>query len=240
MSTGNRYSRVEAMISQEPGLPQDSPGVVGGMRRLCGAASRALSAAGCGLTVMAGEGQRGVTAASDEASGRLEELQFTFGEGPCIDAFESQRPVLIADLDNATMNRWPAYAPAVRDQGVRAVFAFPLQIGAAQLGILDVFRARPGMLTADELALALTFAEVAVATLIDGLGSGRQGARADWLRDPLGPRAELFQAQGMVMVQLEVTLVEAMARMRAHAFAHDLRLSDVAALIVARELTFDQ
>jgi hypothetical protein len=207
------------------------------MRRLCGAAARALSARGSGLTVMVKDGTRAVTAASDLVTERLEELQLTLGEGPCIDAYASRRPVLIPDLTRA-MTRWPIYVPAVNAIGVRAVFAFPLQIGAARLGMFDVFRAETGMLTAEELTLALTFAEVAVATLLDGHDHIRAGETGGWLDDPLGSRAELFQAQGMVMVQLGGDLAEAMARMRAYAYAHDRRLGEVALDVVARRLTF--
>jgi GAF domain-containing protein/ANTAR domain-containing protein len=235
----DRYRQVENLIGQEPPLGADA-GVAGQMGRLCRAAGKALRASGAGLTVMADGGLRAVSAASDDAAGALEELQFTVGEGPCIDAYELQRPVLIPDVNDAAMTRWPAYAPAVYAGGVRAVFAFPLQIGAARLGMLDLFRAEPGMLSGDELALALTFAEVAVGTLVDGQDHSRGGVMEGWLDDSLGSRAELYQAQGMVMVQLRVHLTEAMARMRAYAFARDLRLGDVAAGVVAGRIRFDQ
>jgi hypothetical protein len=234
----DRSREVEILIRREAGLAADGSGVVAGMMRLCRAAGKALRASGAGLTVMAEDGLRGVSAASNNSADALEELQFTVGEGPCIDAYERQRPVLIPDLDEGAMTRWPAYAPAVYAEGVRAVFAFPLQIGAARLGMLDIFRAEPGMLSADDLALALTFAEIAVGTLVDGQdGASRP---ADWLDDPLGPSAQLYQAQGMMMVQLEVSLAEAMARMRAYAYAHDMRLGEVAAAVVAGGISFHQ
>ena len=52
-------------------------------------------------------------------------------------------------------------------------------------------------------------------------------------------RSELFQAQGMVMIQLGVSLAAAMSRLRAHAFAHDRRLADVARDVVARRLKLE-
>ncbi|MBB5867683.1 hypothetical protein F4553_001062 [Allocatelliglobosispora scoriae] len=234
----DRFQQVEDLIEAEPIADGDGPGAVGGLRRLCAATARALSASGAGLTVMVKTGLRAVTAASDPATERLEELQLTLGEGPCIDAYALQHPVLIPDLDQA-MARWPAYSPAVREGGVGAVFAFPLQIGAARLGILDVFRTETGMLTSDELVLALTFAEVAVTTLLDGQDHAETDHRHGWPDDPLGSRSELFQAQGMVMVQLSTTLADAMVRIRAYAYANDRRLSDVAGDIVARRISFD-
>jgi len=102
--------------------------------------------------------------------------------------------------------------------------------------MMDVFRSRSGMLTAEELTLALSFAEVAVSTMLHGQD---QRADADGFPDDLGSRSQVYQAQGMAMVQLGVSLAEAMVRMRGHAFAHDRRLRDVAADIVARRFAFD-
>jgi GAF domain/ANTAR domain len=239
---------VEEVFTQFRALIAGQPDRVGGggtaglLRRVCGVAVQALSASGAGVSMMTAQGGgRGVVAASDPGSARLEELQFTLGEGPCVDAYASRRPVLISDLAGGAMARWPAYAPAVHDNGVRAVFAFPLQIGAARLGVLDVFRDRVGALTADELRRAVVLADVTVAALLDHheQDDGGDAGRAD-LDEAIEDRAELFQAQGMVMVQLGISIGEAMARMRAYAYAENRRLGEVAHDIVARRLRFDQ
>jgi hypothetical protein len=122
---------------------------------------------------------------------------------------------------------------------VQAVFAFPLQIGAARLGALDVFRGEPGSLTAGEFRDALTFADVAVTTLLDGQARAEAGMAADGLDEALGQRAEVFQAQGMVAVQLDIPLMDALAWLRAYAYAEDRALGDVARDVVARRLSFD-
>jgi hypothetical protein len=128
---------------------------------------------------------------------------------------------------------------AVHRTGVRAVFAFPLQVGAARLGVLDVFRDRHGPLTADELRQALLIGEIAVDALLDR--HERHGGNPDHddLDEAVEGRAEVFQVQGMVMVQLGVSIGEAMARMRAYAYAENRRLREVARDIVARRLRFD-
>jgi hypothetical protein len=222
----------------QPDRRSTGPSLVRELRHLCVTAVRALSACGVGLSVMANKGVHGMAAASDPATERLEEMQFTFGEGPCVDAFATSRPVLISDLTGAATSRWPVYTPAAHDAGVRAVFAFPMQVVAARLGVLDVFRDRAGPLSRAELAQALTFAELAVTTLLDGQQHAPTGA--DGLDEAIDNRAEIFQAQGMVMVQLGVTITEALARIRAHAYAENRRLSNVAADIVARRLHFDR
>jgi hypothetical protein len=202
------------------------------LERTCIDAARALSASGVGVSVMANDGVHGMAAASDAHTALVEELQFTYGEGPCIDAFAAGAPVLVSDLTDGLVARWPMYTPAVRAEGITAVFAFPLQIGAARLGVLDVLRTHPGPLSRSLLGEALTIADRLVTLMLDG------HERADGALD-IGRRAELFQAQGMVTIQLGVSLAEAMVRIRAHAYASDRPLSEVAADIVARRLRLD-
>jgi hypothetical protein len=191
---------------------------------------------GAGLSLMTDDGVRGVAAASDPASERIDELQFSLGEGPCMDAFTSRRPVLEPDLDTGGKSRWPIYAAAVHAEGVRAAFAFPLQVGAARLGVLDLYRTASGSLTTEELAQALTFADVATSMLLDGQEQAMPGAAAEGLAEVLEYRLELYQAQGMVMVQMGISLVEALAVLRAYAYSHERDLGDVARDVVTRGL----
>jgi GAF domain-containing protein len=236
----DRLIRVATLVAQHPARPDAPDGIVGVLQRLCGAAAGALGASGVGVNVMAENGERGVNTASDPASEKLDDLQFALGEGPCIDAFAARRPVLVPNLSDGATNRWPIYASAAYDRGVRAAFAFPLQVGAGRLGVLDVFRARPGRLTTDELGQAVTFAEVAMMILLDRQENAAPHRLAHGLDDAIGARAELFQAQGMVMVQLGVSLGEALARIRAYAYVEDRPLAEVARDIVARRLRFDR
>ena len=119
------------------------------------------------------------------------------------------------------------------------MFSFPLQAGAIQVGSLSLYRARPGPLAAEELADVLVFADVALRLLLDAASgvTGSPGYRPlDGLSDA---RAEVHQATGMISVQLGVSLEEAFVRLRAHAFASNAALGDVAAEVVGRQLRFD-
>jgi hypothetical protein len=232
--------QVQALVAAEPASPEDADGMVGALRRLCGAAVRALPASGAGLSVMTDGGVRGVAAASDDASERIDELQFALGEGPCMDAFASRRPVLEADLTGGGMARWPLYSAAAHKEGVRAAFAFPLQVGAARLGVLDVYRQTPGSLSADELAQALTFADVATTMLLDAQEEAQPGAADHGLDEAMAYRFELHQAQGMVMVQVGVSLAAALALLRAYAYSNERPIDEVARDVVARTLRLDR
>jgi hypothetical protein len=220
-------------------LPEPVDRVGDRLRRLCGVAVDTVPAAGAGLSVAARDSQVGLLVAADPVSERLEELQVVLGEGPCVDAATGRRPVLVADLGQEGPHRWPVYAAAVHEAGFRAIFAFPLQVGAAQLGVLDLFRTQPGHMSGAELQRAFALADEAVTILLDGQ-EGDASGDAEPFDETLAAPSELFQAQGMVMVQIGGTLGEAMARIRAHAYAENRRLIDVARDVVARELLFDR
>lgn len=230
---------VWAMVSGEPAGADDKPDVVGWLQRLCRAAARALPATGVGVSVMSDHGDPATLAASGPASEVIEDLQFTHGQGPCLDAYSLGRPILTPDLSEAARTRWFGYGPAAHGHGVRAVFSFPLQIGAARLGALDIYRDRPGSLSTEELIQAITFADVAMTGLLNAQQRSGEDDGTPVVDDALNSRFELYQAQGMVKVQLRASLGEAMVRMRAYAYAHNRSLSDVADDIVARRLVLE-
>ncbi|GAA2167851.1 GAF and ANTAR domain-containing protein [Pedococcus bigeumensis] len=239
--TDARVARANQLIDDEPTAAHPR-GPFGRMEQLCSALSRHLPARGVGVSVLTEDTYSGGTvAASDAVSRRLDELQFTLGEGPCIDAYATRRPVFEPDLFGHGSSRWPGYAAAAQDEGVRAVFAFPLTIGTARAGALDVYRTQPGPLTKGAVSQAMTFAEIAMGLLLDTQAESTTGSeRSADLDDALAYRLEVYQAQGMVMVDLGVSLDEAMVRLRAHAYANDRSLADVARDVVQGSLRMSQ
>jgi hypothetical protein len=182
--------------------------------------------------------------ASDPVASLLVELLVTLGEGPGIDALAGGT-VLAADLTDAVyLARWPAFAPAAVQAGVRAVFALPLQAGGIRLGVMDLYRSQPGHLDEEQLADALTLADTACALLLDLDWHGPEGLSPsrpndDWPEPVGGQHPAVHQATGMLIVQLGVSAAVAMTRLRAYAYANDRRLGDVAADVVARRLRFE-
>ncbi len=229
--------RVRASITAQPLGVTPSTGTADFLGRLCRAAVDTLPATGAAVSLMTGQGSFVVAAASDPATALLADLQFTLGEGPCLDAYATGAPVLVPDLAVDGLARWPGYAAAAHEHGIGAVFAFPLQVGAARLGTLDVFDEKPFTLAASGLSLALTFADVATSAVLDGQAGAAPGHIPAGFDDALESQLHVHQAQGMVMIQLGVSLAEALARLRAHAYAHDRRLTDVANDVVERRLT---
>lgn len=236
-SSSEHLNAVRNLVADEPAAADDRPAALGRLQRLCRAARRDLPASGVGVSFMSESGDLLTAAASSRTSALLEELQFTLGEGPCLTAFASRSPVLVPDLSEEANESWPSYVHRARDHGVRAVFAFPLVVGAARLGALDVYRGETGSLSTWALSRAMTYADVAMQTMIDAQGS--DGDAGLLLLDGADTRLEVYQAQGMVMVQLGISADDALARMRAHAFAENTGLSVVADDILARRLVLE-
>ena len=204
--------------------------------RLCEVCAEITGMTGAGIMLMAGETQQGSVCSSNEVSALIEELQFTLGEGPCVDAHREERPVLEPDLANPANARWLGFTPPAVAAGARAVFGFPLQVGSVRVGALNLYRDRAGPMTDDQYADSLVLSGVAARAVLAMQAHAVPGTLPTELEDGADFRFVVHQASGMVAVQLGVTVGEALARLRAYAFANDLRLSDVAEAIVARKL----
>ncbi len=228
---GDRLLRILAELS--------SGGVTEpGAARLCDVCASVSLMSGAGIMLMVG-GVQGSLCSSNAVSALIEELQYTHEEGPCVDAYDQDQPVLEPDLADPATDRWFAFTPAAVKAGARAVFGFPLQVGAHRLGALDLYRDRPGPLTADQNADLLVLADVAARAVL--------GMQAHASSDEIGGELELagnfrfvvYQAAGMVSEQLGVSVAEATARLRAYAFGNDRLITGVAQDVVQQQLRFD-
>jgi hypothetical protein len=194
-----------------------------------------LAVTGAGVTLIRrpdGPGGQQLAWASDAVAVRLEDLQLIVGEGPGLVAAASDAPVLVPELA-AAQTRWPAFTAGALVAGAAAVFAFPLVLGAIRLGSLDCYRTTPGPLRPDQVSDALVLADAAFAAVL-GAVAGHDPNDLAWISDV---HAEVHQACGMVTYQLRISIEEALLRIRAHAYAHDLPIGVVARQIVDRRLT---
>ena len=194
---------------------------------------------GAGIMLMSGDVPRGSICTTNKVSALIEQLQYALVEGPCVDAFQQDRPVLEPDLASPTTPRWLAFSGPAVDAGVRAIFGFPLQVGAVRLGALNLYRDQPGRLTNDQHADALVMADIAAQAVLVLQANAAPGQLAIELEAGADFQYVVHQASGMVSVQLEVSVGQALIRLRAYAFGNDRPLTDVARDVVARTLRFD-
>jgi GAF domain-containing protein len=200
---------------------------------LCLACAREAKADGVGLAVLSSDGIPEPMYVSDSRSRLIEDLQFTLGEGPCVDAINFQSPVLLDDIRSVSdaTRRWPAFVREAGASGVCAVFAFPVRVGALLLGTLDLYRNRPGGLSPEEIAEALRTIDRIGAVLLDVSAAGGGVWEPSY-------RMVVHQAAGMTMAQMGTTIKVALARLRATAFAEGVSINDLAADIVAGRRSF--
>ena len=210
-----------------------------GTKRLCEVCADVTGMTGAGIMLMSDDVPRGAVCTTDDVSALIEDLQFALGEGPCVDAFHTDAPVLEPDLAAPADPRWLGFAGPAVEAGARAVFGFPLQLGAVRLGALNLYRSRPGPLTDDQHADALVMADVAARALLVMQADARPGRLAAALEAGSDFQHVVHQASGMVSAQLGISVGQALIRLRAHAFGNDRSLTEVARDVVARRLRFD-
>jgi GAF domain-containing protein len=186
--------------------------------------------------LMSGDIPRGSLCTSNEVSHLIEDLQYTLGEGPCVDAYQQDRVVAEPDLAEPVTRRWLAFSPSALQAGVRAVFGFPLRAGAVRLGALNLYRDGPGPLSGDQHADALVVAGVAARWVLEAQAGAASGALAEELEIGADFHLLVHNAAGIVSVQEGVSVTEALIRLRAHAFSSGCLLADVAQDVVAHRL----
>jgi GAF domain/ANTAR domain len=208
--------------------------------QICQLCTQQLDISGAGLSMVTPAGARGIVCSTDVVSARLEDLQFTLGEGPCFDAARTGSPILISDLgetDDLAIERWPTFLGGAIAVGARALFVFPLRVGAISVGALDLYRDRVGDLTPDELPAAFMAADAAAIALLR-FEVGRAAVFSDNPDTLVGYQFQVHQATGMVQAQLGVSTEEALVRLRARAFALGRPLVAVATDVVERRIRF--
>jgi hypothetical protein len=205
--------------------------------RLCEVTSEIVRMSGAGVMLMSGDFPRGSLCATNDVSNLIEELQFTLGEGPCVDAYQEGAVVLEPDLVHPLAARWLAFTPPVVEAGVGAIFAFPLQVGTARLGALDLYRTEAGPLSDEQHGDAMVLADIIASWVLDVQADAPKGVVAADLERDADFHYVVHNAAGAVSVRLGVSITDALIRLRAYAFSHDRPLHEVAEDVVSRKLT---
>ena len=225
MRVDDRLRHIVRRLSESP---DSSP-----TGNLCRVGAEISEATGAGIVLLVDDVLRASVCATDGVSARLEELQLTHGEGPCVDAFRDQQPAVEPDLlTSGATTRWPAFTGPAVDAGARAVFGFPMTVEGSSLGALHLYRDASGGLTDNQHADTLVLADLAGRWVL-----GMQATAApDQLPAGLDVRSVVHQASGVLAAQLDVSIAGAQALLRAHAVRTGQPLSLVAEAVVDHRL----
>lgn len=197
--------------------------------RLCRACHELLGVNGVALTIGYTRDSRVTLCTTDDVAARLEELQEVLGEGPGRDASTTGRRVG-GPLLSEGPDLWPMLSEAVRAQlSPLHVLALPLAVGADPLGVLTLHR--EGAFSAEEEETAQFLADAIGAAILRDADARSDRATIPWLT-----RSRVHMATGMVVSQLGVPPEDALALIRAYAFAHDQSVNQVAEEIVGRRV----
>ena len=207
---------------------------------LCVPFLRRLPVSGLSISVVSERGAQSTVGTSDLIAARLEELQFQLGEGPTPDALRTSVPVLAPDLhDHAVTAGWPVFTDAALDTGARGVFSLPLHIGHVTVGVVSLYALMLLPPWSDaEVDIAVGLAAEASRPAIELATRSASAETPPPGRRPTEMRREVHQAAGMLTVQLDCSIDEAMARLRAHAFSQDRPIDTVARDVVSGRLDF--
>lgn len=214
-----------------------SPGVSLGAG-LCQTSLAILDVAGAGLSIHSPSSAPFSIGVAGPDMATIHELERTLGEGPCVDAFATCRPASEPDLADPDRARWPVFGREALRTSARAAFGYPLQVGDVSIGALNLYAAVPGELTDEQHENAFVLASVSTQAFLSTFEAGS----VDDVDDVAGVgRSQLFvyQATGMVSVQLGVSVDDALAILRARAFAESRPIGELATDVVERRVRFD-
>lgn len=190
-----------------------------------------LGVRGVALTLLGSARYEESAVASDAVAAAAQELEFTLGEGPAHEAAKERRLLMVHE--EALPARWARYSPAVTELGVHSVAAAPLCVRSTCFGVLTAFDPSDNRIArwADEQAKVLAGAVL--------VAMGETGAGTEWLLSAGDDRTVVHQATGMVAERLRCSTADALAVLRARAFAENEAVGTLARRVVDRQYVFE-
>lgn len=174
-------------------------------------------------------------ASSSERSRLLELFELQNRDGPCLDAFRHGTTVWSGDLA-AEPERWPLFGPRAIADGFRSVHSVPLKLRHEVIGALNLLRVDSGVLIESDARLAKALADIATIGVLQERLVSESVSTASGLQTALTSRIRIEQAKGILSERSNISVDSAFDLLRAFARNNSLRLSDVAAQVVARSL----
>ena len=212
--------------------------VVGLFDDLAGACVELLEVTAAGLMLVDPAGRLRVMASSNERSRLLELLEIQNDAGPCLDCYHSGQAVVVGDLAG-TNGRWPEFSQEAGRFGFAAVYALPMRLRDETIGALNLFHQRPHAISDAGLRLAQAFADVATIGILQQRAVQRSTDLAGQLQTALNSRLIIEQAKGVLAERENLDMPDAFEMLRGYSRRAGRKLSEVAAAVVAGELTTD-
>ena len=205
---------------------------------LCAVAAEFMALDGAGIAMISDSEDLTSLCTSNNAAGALMDLEITLGEGPAVDASHGDANEDTNLLKESASN-WETYRPEAAALGARAVFGFPVRLGAIRFGALSLFRTTPGPLNAEQDSDAYLMASVIGRAILSTQAGGSQENLVGELNGASMLDFRVHQAAGMLAVQGSLSVKDALVLMRAHAFGVGCQLSELADRVVSGSTRLD-
>ncbi len=181
---------------------------------------------------------------SDDRARYVEQLQITYGDGPCLESMRSGEPVALA-VDQLE-ERWPSFTADLTSQtGYRSVVSVPIGLpGSDPVAALDLYATStapapaltdPGIAAAvQRITATYLFAPQPGATVGEGAAPSGSGTWLDVVATH--PRLQVWQVVGQVLAHTSLGSVDALAVVRSYAYSHNLTLDQLVELVDSGQL----
>jgi GAF domain-containing protein len=205
------------------------------LQRLTGHATALTGTQGAGI-MLAGrrEGRLGFAAATDERVVEMELVQDRIQTGPCYEAYLNDELGVVDDLQQVA-GRWPEYEQRAAQLGFRAVLAVPMNAWGQTIGVINIYRDRPGPWTAEDIEAAEIVAAMGAGYVLHAGQMRSQHQLAEQLHTALESRDLIGQAKGILIARQGIDANTAFERLRQVSQDTNVKLRDVAAKLVAAE-----
>ncbi|KQR05976.1 histidine kinase [Arthrobacter sp. Leaf145] len=178
----------------------DIKAILDGLTRFASTAISQASGARIDCAVTLRRRKRTATVAgSSEKAVHLDHIEQTLKEGPCLEALDKGRPVLLADVE--TDIDWPEYSRLLAAEGVHSALGVPMMLGETSEAVLNFFAPAPGLFTEDVIREATDFADVAGSTLRLAIRIEATDQLNTDLKAAMASRTVIDLACGVIMAQ---------------------------------------
>ncbi len=184
----------------------------------------------CGITLRRHK-HAGTVASNNALAQRLDEVQYGFGDGPCLSACAEQRIYNIPDIEHES--RWAEYFRAIRDSGVRSMLAVPLRLDTGDTAAINLYSMRLHGFDEPAVGRVQSYAEEASTLLNLAVRMAKHRDNEENLRLALASRTTIDLAVGIIMGQNKCSQERAMEILKSASSSRNIKLRNVAATVIA-------
>jgi len=187
-----------------------------------------VDADGVGITHLE-KGRVGQLMSTNLFATRVDDVQYTLMQGPCVTAAEQNRTVLVPSLPDE--RRWPVFRAEVESVGLLSVMSLPLNVPDRLIGTLNVYARHEGVLDREAAVLGEQYALTAAHALQQASLFRQAGRLLERIDAEIERSQTVNRAVGMIMAQEGLDRAEAMAALQCVASVHDIDVATAAQVV---------